>query len=91
MIYTIDKDEFKEAEIMDTARIIKTGRSQAVRLPRRYRFSGSEVVIRKEGNNVILSPISRKDALEAFLALPCCPDFSIERDTAQQVQARELF
>lgn len=76
---------------MDTAKIFKTGRSQAVRLPKRYRFAGSEVLIRKEGNNVILSPISRKGALEAFLALPCCPDFSIERDTAQKAQKRELF
>ena len=76
---------------MDTAKIFKTGRSQAVRLPKHYRFSGSEVAIRKEGDCVILSPVSKKSALEAFLALPCCPDFSIERDTVQQVQTRELF
>ena len=76
---------------MDTAKIFKTGRSQAVRLPKRYRFSSSEVAIRKEGNSVILSPISRKGALEAFLALPCCPDFNIERDSAQMVQPRKLF
>ena len=76
---------------MDTAKIFKTGRSQAVRLPKRYRFDGSEVLIRKVGNNVILSPISKKEALEAFLALPCCPDFSTERETVQQVQTRELF
>ena len=76
---------------MDTAKIFKTGRSQAVRLPRRYRFAGSEVAIRQEGDCVILSPISKKKALEAFLALPCCPDFSIERDAAQKVQTRELF
>ena len=76
---------------MDTAKIFKTGRSQAVRLPKRYRFSGSEVAIRKESDCVILSPVSKKSALEAFLALPCCPDFSIERDAAQQVQTRELF
>ena len=38
-----------------------------------------------------MKPIPKKKALEAFLALPCCPDFSIERDTAQQVQTRELF
>lgn len=76
---------------MDTAKIFKTGRSQAVRLPRRYRFSGSEVAIHKEGDRVILSPISKKGALEAFLALPCCPDFGIERNDAQKVQTRELF
>ncbi len=76
---------------METAKIFKTGRSQAVRLPKRYRFSCSEVAIRKEGDNVILSPMTRKNALEAFLALPCCPDFTIERESAQQTQTRELF
>ena len=76
---------------MDTAKLFKTGRSQAVRLPKRYRFAGSEVAIRREGKDVILSPVSRKGALEAFLALPCCPDFTVGRDAAQQVQTRELF
>ena len=91
MIYIKDKYQKHGGGTMDTAKIFKTGRSQAVRLPKRYRFSGTEVAIRKEGNCVILSPISKKAALEAFLALPCCPDFSIERDSAQMVQPRELF
>ena len=70
---------------METAKIFKTGSFQAVRLPKRYRFSCSEVAIRKEGNSVILSPVpqSKKAELEAFLALPCCPDFRIERDPVQ--------
>ena len=76
---------------METAKIFKTGRSQAIRLPKRFRFSGAEVAIRKEGNIVILSPISKRSALEAFLALPGCPDFAVERDSAQQVQTRDLF
>lgn len=76
---------------METAKLFKTGRSQAVRLPRRFRFPGGEVAIRKEGNNVILSPISKKRALEAFLALPSCPDFSVDRESAQEEQKRELF
>ena len=76
---------------MDTAKIFTTGRSQAIRLPKRFRFSGAEVAIRKEGANVILSPISKKSALEAFLALPGCPDFTVERDSAQQIQKRDLF
>ena len=68
---------------METAKIFMTGRSQAVRLPKSCRFSCSEVAIRKEGDNVILSPVSKKNALEAFLALPCCPDFSVEREAVQ--------
>jgi len=38
-----------------TAKLFTTGRSQAVRLPKAFRFEGKEVFIRKEGNCVILS------------------------------------
>jgi antitoxin VapB len=44
--------------MMDTAKIFKTGRSQAVRLPKKYRFEGEAVRIRREGNAVILEPIA---------------------------------
>ncbi len=42
----------------DTAKIFMTGRSQAVRLPARYRFEEREVFIRRddETGDVILSP-----------------------------------
>jgi antitoxin VapB len=76
---------------LETAKLFMSGRSQAVRLPKRFRFSGAEVAIRKEGDSVILSPLSRHAALEAFLAMPCFPDFSVERETVQQVQQKELF
>lgn len=36
-----------------------TNRSQAVRLPREFQFSTDEVFIRKEGDDVILSPRPR--------------------------------
>ncbi len=39
-----------------TARVFMTNRSQAVRLPKEYQFSTDEVFIRKEGEDVILSP-----------------------------------
>ncbi|MBI5843055.1 MAG: antitoxin [Deltaproteobacteria bacterium] len=41
---------------MDTAKLFKNGNSQAVRLPREFKFSGDEVYIKKVGRNVILSP-----------------------------------
>ena len=41
---------------METAKLFVTGGSQAVRLPKDYRFNGTEVFIRKEGEDVILSP-----------------------------------
>jgi antitoxin VapB len=41
---------------MQTAKIFTNGRSQAVRLPKEYRFSGDDVFINKIGNIVILIP-----------------------------------
>jgi antitoxin VapB len=42
---------------MERAKIFWSGRSQAVRLPKDFRFSGEEVRIRRRGNAVILEPI----------------------------------
>lgn len=42
---------------MERAKIFWSGRSQAVRLPKDFRFSGEEVRIRRHGNAVILEPI----------------------------------
>lgn len=39
-----------------TAKIFLTNRSQAVRLPKEFQFDTAEVFIRKEGDEVILSP-----------------------------------
>lgn len=42
---------------MDTAKIFWSGRSQAVRLPKEFRFDGEEVRIRRQGKSIILEPI----------------------------------
>ena len=42
---------------MDTARLFQSGRSQAVRLPKEYRFVGTEVVVKHFGNGVLLLPL----------------------------------
>lgn len=39
-----------------TARVFMTNRSQAVRLPKDFQFATDEVLIRKVGDDVILSP-----------------------------------
>ncbi len=41
---------------VDTAKIFTTGRSQAVRLPKAFRFATSEVTIERHGDAVILRP-----------------------------------
>lgn len=54
---------------MQTAKLFKNGRSQAVRLPAEYRFEGDEVVIRRDPatGDVILSP--RNKTFEDWLKL----------------------
>jgi antitoxin VapB len=60
-------------EPSDRARVFWSGRSQAVRLPKGYRFEGEEVRIRKFGAPVILEPIPKDwrwlDELHEFGAL----------------------
>jgi antitoxin VapB len=43
---------------MDTAKLFWSGRSQAVRLPKEFRFEGETVRIRRHGSAVILEPVA---------------------------------
>ena len=45
---------------MLTAKIFRHGGSQAVRLPKAFRFNGAEVVIEKHGDDVLLKPMPAK-------------------------------
>jgi virulence-associated protein VagC len=56
-------------KVADRAKLFRTGGSQAVRLPRKYRFEGQrEVRIRREGGRVVLEPTNRTWS-RRFLAL----------------------
>jgi antitoxin VapB len=44
---------------MKTAKLFKNGQSQAVRLPKEFRFEGEEVFIKKSGDTVVLFPTDR--------------------------------
>jgi antitoxin VapB len=41
---------------MTTAKLFKHGGSQAVRLPKAFRFEGNEVIIERKGNGILLKP-----------------------------------
>lgn len=56
---------------METAKIFMNGRSQAVRLPKKYRFEGNQVYIKKVGDTVMLIPYQEpwqtlQDSLSMF-------------------------
>ena len=42
---------------MKTAKLFQNGQSQAVRLPKEFRFEGDEVFIKKSGSAVVLMPL----------------------------------
>jgi antitoxin VapB len=65
---------------VETAKLFSSGRSQAVRLPKAYRFEGAEVVVKRFGSGVLLLPLAAPwrtmlEALEEFE-----PGFAIERE-----------
>jgi antitoxin VapB len=60
---------------METAKVFWSGRSQAVRLPKDFRFDTSEVRIRKHGNAVILEPIAEDWAWLDKVTGPVDEDF----------------
>ena len=58
------------------AKLFQSGGSQAVRLPREYRFEGQEeVVISREGEKVILEPTRRRWSEEFLRLAGSAPDF----------------
>jgi len=71
-----------------TAKVFMTNRSQAVRLPKEYQFSTDEVSIRKEGEDVILSPRPRN--WRSYLATaPAASDTFMNGVEDLPVQERE--
>lgn len=74
------------------AKLFKNGSSQAVRLPREFRFEGDKVRIRRAGNSVILEPVVEDvDAwLTALRSIPADPDFMKQRNQPRTPK-REIF
>jgi antitoxin VapB len=73
---------------MKTAKLFKNGDSQAVRLPKEFRFAGSEVMIKHAGSAVVLLPKSKSwDTLLLSLGA-FSDDFMNDREQPGQ-QARE--
>ena len=50
---------------MEVAKIFENGRSQAVRLPKQFRFCGEEVFVQKLGGAVLLVP--KESVWQTFL------------------------
>jgi antitoxin VapB len=74
------------------AKLFKNGSSQAVRLPRAFRFKGDSVRIRREGDSVILDPVMTTKEwfalLDSFNDEPFMPE---GRDQPGMPPDRKIF
>jgi antitoxin VapB len=78
---------------MKKASLFMNGRSQAVRLPKEFRFEGTHVWAWKEGNRVILTPVD--DRIERLIALmgssPNFPDIAHDPYEPMRPEIKEYF
>jgi len=74
---------------MATARVFRSGNSQAVRIPREFQFDTDEVEIERRGEEIVLRrPVRNlRGAFDALAALPA--DFFAEGRQDSPAQSRE--
>ncbi|MBI3942605.1 MAG: antitoxin [Chloroflexi bacterium] len=72
---------------MDTAKLFQNGKSQAIRLPKEYRFNGTKVYLKKIGNAVVLIP--EQDSWQTLLdSLNLFSDDFLEKREQPEIQDR---
>ena len=101
LLYYYGKLEFKVKQIvyimiytkehsMKTARIFSNGRSQAVRLPKEFRFDAEDVFIKKFDNIIMLIP--KNDPWAPLInSLDKFSDDFMENRPISKTQKRDLF
>jgi len=75
-----------------TAKLFTTGGSQAVRLPKEFRFPGKTVTLRRTAKGVLITPHDDLEERRArFLKLAgSCPDFPLNEPPTGQDAPRDL-
>jgi antitoxin VapB len=76
---------------MATAKVFKTGRSQAVRLPKKYRFGTREVCVTKVDDMVILYPPKKGWKLLERAIQRFTEDFMADRDQPPTPEERQTL
>ena len=76
---------------MKTAKIFRNGQSQAVRLPKEFRFNGSAVFIKKMGDATVLLPIDNKWHSLFHSLRKFSKDFMSSRKQPPQQSREDMF
>jgi antitoxin VapB len=71
------------SEPIKYAKLFSNGQSQAVRLPKEFRFTGTRVRVRRLGTGVLLEPASC-DTAKLFEAIDACGVTDFMREGRQQ-------
>ncbi|MDZ7759358.1 MAG: AbrB/MazE/SpoVT family DNA-binding domain-containing protein [Desulfovermiculus sp.] len=50
-------------------RLFRNGRSQAIRIPKEFELEGTEAIVRKKGDQLVIEPASRKGLLATLAEL----------------------
>lgn len=74
---------------MKKAKLFTNGQSQAVRLPKEYRFKGNEVYVKQVGGVVMLIPIDKPWQPLVDSQTQFSDDFMSDRDQPKAQQERE--
>ncbi len=76
---------------METAKLFQNGKSQAVRLPKEFRFRGDKVYIKRMGSAVILLPYHDAWKLMADSLPLFSPDFMETREQPAEQPRESVF
>jgi len=74
---------------METTKIFMSGNSQAVRLPKEYRFHSDEVGIKKVGKSIVLFPKDQTYELFLEAIYGFSDDFMADGRAEQESQERD--
>ncbi|WP_333873557.1 antitoxin [Methylobacter sp.] len=70
--------------------LFRNGRNQAIRIPREFELEGSEAIIRKEGDRLIIEPVKPKSLRELLAILPAL-DEDFPEITDPLVKPEDIF
>jgi antitoxin VapB len=76
---------------MTYARVFQSGNSQAVRLPKEFRFDANQVEIFRQGNDIVLRPVPVNASVVFDLLSSLPADFMADGREDSPPQEREAF
>jgi antitoxin VapB len=70
--------------------LFRNGRNQAIRIPREFELEGTEAIIRKEGDRLIIEPVKQKKMKDLLATLPAL-DEDFPEISDSNVESEDIF